>query len=261
MPEITEYASGSPSWADLLCNNGQVAKDFYAGLFGWTYDDHPAGPDMVYTMFSHNGVPVCASAEHGPGQDGIPPHWSVYVTVDDLGAAVDRARSAGGTIVMEPMDVLDVGRMAIVQDKEGAFLRLWYPLKHAGAGKMHEPGSIAWFELATTDTDSAGSFYGQVLGMEVAPDPDTPFEYTLFKIGDIAMAGMLKIEEDWGPVPPNWGIYIGVEDVDATVAQATALGGGVVVEPRDIPDFARFAVLRDAEGAVFSVIALNQWPA
>ena len=72
---------------------------------------------------------------------------------------------------------------------------------------------------------------------------------------------MLKIEEDWGPVPPNWGIYIGVDDVDATVEQATALGGGVVVEPRDIPDFARFAVLRDSEGAVFSVIALNEWPA
>lgn len=261
MPEITEYPSGSPSWADLLCKDGQAAKDFYGALFGWTYDDHPAGPDMVYTMFSHNGVPVCASAEPGPGQENLPPHWSVYVTVDDLESAVARARDAGGSILMEPFDVLDVGRMALIQDKEGAILRLWYPIQHAGAGKMHEPGAIAWFELATTDTDSAGSFYAHVLGAEVAPDPDTPFEYTLLKVSGTPVAGMLKIGEDWGPVPPNWGIYIGVDDVDATAAQATSLGGEVIAGPQDIPNFARFAVLRDAEGAVFSVIALNEWPA
>ena len=93
---------------------------------------------------------------------------------------------------MEPFDVMDVGRMAIVQDKEGAFLRLWYPLKHAGAGKMHEPGAIAWFELATTDTDSAGSFYAQVLGAEVAPDPDTPFD-KLFKVSGVQG----RYAQDW----------------------------------------------------------------
>lgn len=261
MPEITEYSSGSPSWADLLCKNGQAAKDFYSSLLGWTYDDHPAGPDMVYTMFSHDGVPVCASAEPGPGQESLPPHWSVYVTVDDLDAAVGRARDAGGTILMEPFDVLDVGRMSIIQDKEGAFLRLWYPLKHAGAGKMHEPGALTWFELATTDTESASSFYTQVLQAEAGPDPNTDFPYTLVKVAGIQVAGIIQIGEDWGPVPPNWGVYFGVDDVDAVAAKALELGGGVIVEPRDIEDFARFAVLRDAEGAVFNIISLNEWPA
>ena len=259
MPEITDYPPGSPSWADLLCKNGQAAKDFYTNLFGWTFDDHPAGPGMVYTMFSHDGVPVCASAEPGPGQEDLPPHWSVYVTVDDLEAAVNRARSAGGTVLFEPFDVMDVGRMAIIQDKEGAFLRLWYPIKHAGAGKMHEPGSLCWFELATTDADSATAFYSQVLQAEAGPDPNTDFPYTLVKVGGVQMAGIIQIGEDWGPVPPNWGVYFGVNDVDATVAKAQALGGGVIVEPRDIADFARFAVLRDAEGAVFNILRLNEW--
>ena len=259
MPEISEYPAGSPSWADLLCKHGQAAKDFYGDLFGWTYDDHPAGPDMVYTMFSHQGVPVCASAEPGPGQENLPPHWSVYVTVDDLEGAVDRVRSAGGTVLMEPFDVLDVGRMAIVQDKEGAFVRLWYPIKHAGAGKLNEPGAICWFELATTNPASAQAFYTQVLPWEAGPDPDAPFEYTLVKVAGNPAAGIIQIGEDWGPVPPNWGIYIGVNDVDATAAQARELGGSVIVEPRDIADFARFAVLQDAEGAVFNVIRLNEW--
>ena len=261
MPEITEYPPGSPSWADLLAHNGQAAKDFYTSLFGWTYDDHPAGDDMVYTMYSHNGVPVCASAQAGPGQESLPPHWSVYVTVDDLEAALERSDAAGGTTIFGPCDVLDVGRMAIIQDREGAFLRLWYPLKHAGAGKNNEPGAICWFELATTDPDSACDFYTRVLGVETEADPDTPFEYTLVKVAGNPAAGILKIGEDWGPVPPNWGIYIGVDDVDATVAKARELGGSAIVEPADIVDFARFSVLRDAEGAVFSVIHLNDWGA
>ena len=163
MPAITEYAPGSPSWADLLSHDGQAAKDFYTALFGWEFQDHPAGPDMTYTMYTHNGQAACASAEAGPGQENLPPHWSVYVTVDDLEAAVERAKAAGGTVVFDPMDVLDVGRMAIIQDKEGAFLRLWYPLKHAGAEVMHEPGALTWFELATTDPESAADFYQQVL--------------------------------------------------------------------------------------------------
>ena len=261
MPEITEYPSGSPSWADLLCKDGQVAKDFYGGLFGWTYDDHPAGPGMVYTMFRHNGVPVCASAEPGPGQENLPSHWSVYFTVDDLGAAVERAKNAGGTVLMEPFDVLDVGRMALIQDKEGAVLRLWYPIAHAGAGKMHEPGALCWFELATTDPDSASAFYTQLLPAEAGPDPNTDFPYTLVKVSGVQVAGIIQIGEDWGPVPPNWGVYFGVEDVDATVAKAQELGGGVIVEPRDIEDFARFAVLRDPDGAVFNILRLNEWPA
>ena len=260
MPEMTEYPSGSPSWADLLSHAGQAAKDFYTALFGWEYQDHPAGPDMTYTMYTHNGQAACASAEAGPGQENLPAHWSVYVTVDDLEAAAERAQAAGGTVVFGPMDVLDVGRMAIIQDKEGAFLRLWYPLKHAGAEVMHEPGALTWFELATTSPESASAFYDQVLWTQTIPDPDQPeFPYWLLQVAGKHAAGIIQIGEDWGPVPPNWGVYFGVSDVDATVAKAQELGGGVVVEARNIADFARFAVLRDAEGAVFNVISLNEW--
>ena len=261
MPAMTEYPSGSPSWADLLAHDGQKAKDFYTALFGWTYDDHPVGPEMVYTMYSHRGQAVCASAEPGPGQENLPPHWSVYVTVDDLEGALERAKAAGGTVVFAPCDVLDVGRMAIIQDPQGAYLRLWYPLKHAGASIINEPGALSWFELATTDRESAGAFYAAVLGVTAEQDPETDFDYTMLKVGERPAAGIIEIGEDWGPVPPNWGVYFGVGDVDVTVALALDLGGDVVVPPRDIGDFLRFAVLRDSEGAVFSVIRMTEWPA
>ncbi|MXZ92234.1 MAG: VOC family protein [Chloroflexi bacterium] len=265
MPEMTQYAPGTPSWADLLARDGQAAKDFYTALFGWTYDDHPAGPDMVYTMFSHNGMPACASAEAGPGQENLPPHWSVYVTVDDLEAAVERAQAAGGTVVFGPMDVTPtpdntVGRMAVIQDREGAFLRLWYPVAHTGAGVMMEPGALCWFELATTDPESAKDFYQQTLGVEINLDENMDeFSYWLMTVDDQMVGGMVQIGEDWGPVPPNWGVYFGVNDVEITVAKAQELGGSLVHGPADIADFARFAVLGDAEGAIFTVIKLNDW--
>ena len=260
MPETTSFPSGTPSWADHLSHNGQAAKDFYTSLFGWTYDDHPAGPDMVYTMFSHNGMAACASAEAGPGQENLPPHWSVYVTVDDLEAATERAKAAGGTVVFDPCDVMDVGRMAIIQDKEGAFLRLWYPLKHAGAGVMMEPGALCWFELATTDPESAGAFYKSVLQVDIDRDENVEeFPYWVLKVGDQMVGGIIQIGEDWGPVPPNWGVYFGVNDVDGIAGKAKDLGGSIIVEPRDLMDFARFAVLTDTEGAVFTVIRLNEW--
>ena len=260
MPETTSFPPGTPSWADHLSHNGQAAKDFYTSLFGWTYDDHPAGPDMVYTMFSHNGMAACASAEAGPGQENLPPHWSVYVTVDDLEAATERAKAAGGTVVFDPCDVMDVGRMAIIQDKEGAFLRLWYPLKHAGAGVMMEPGALCWFELATTDPESASAFYKSVLQMDIDRDENVEeFPYWVLKVGDQMVGGIIQIGEDWGSVPPNWGVYFGVNDVDMIAGKAKDLGGRIIVEPRDLMDFARFAVLTDTEGAVFTVIRLNEW--
>ena len=259
MPAMTSYPSGTPSWADLLAHDGQKAKDFYTGLLGWTYDDHPVDGNMVYTMYSHQGQAVCASAERGPGQENLPPHWSVYVTVDDLDAALARARQAGGTVIAEPFDVLDVGRMAIIQDPQGAYLRLWFPKGHAGASVMMEPGALCWFELATNDTEGAKAFYSATLQLDAIADPNATFPYTLLTRGEDHVAGIMEIGADWGPVPPNWGVYFGVNDLEATVAKAQELGGGVVVAPMDIADFARFAVLRDSEGAVFSVIKLNAW--
>jgi predicted enzyme related to lactoylglutathione lyase len=261
MPEVTNYASGCPSWADLLSHDGEASKNFYTNLFGWTFDDHPIDENAVYTMYSHRGKAVCAAAVANPGseQENLPAHWSVYVTVDDLEAATERARAAGGAVIAEPFDVMDVGRMSIIQDRQGAFLRLWFPKLHAGAEIIGEPNALSWFELATTDTESASDFYRQVLQAEVAPDPDTPFPYTLVTVAGEPAAGIIEIGEDWGPVPPNWGVYFGVDDVNATVARAQELGGGVIVEATDLPDFARFAVLRDSEGAVFAIIRLNAW--
>ena len=125
---------------------------------------------------------------------------------------------------------------------------------------MMEPGALCWFELATTDPESAGAFYKSVLQVDIDRDENVEeFPYWVLKVGDQMVGGIIQIGEDWGPVPPNWGVYFGVNDVDGIAGKAKDLGGSIIVEPRDLMDFARFAVLTDTEGAVFTVIRLNEW--
>ncbi len=122
MPRVANYAAGTPSWADLLCHDGHGAKDFYCCLFGWEYEDNPVDENMMYTIITQGGLPVCASEEAWPGteQENLPAHWSVYVTVDDLEGTTERTRDAGGTVIAEPFDVFDVGRMSLIQDPQKA---------------------------------------------------------------------------------------------------------------------------------------------
>ena len=89
--------------------------------------------------------------------EGQPPAWTTYVSVEDADASIDKVKAAGGTVFVEPMDVLDVGRMAVFADPTGAAAAVWQPRRHIGAGLVNEPGALAWNELTTRDTAAAKS--------------------------------------------------------------------------------------------------------
>lgn len=152
--------------------------------------------------------------------------------------------------------MFDAGRMAVIQDPQGAVFSVWQPNQHIGSQLMQEPGTITWVELKTTNTDQAGEFYQKVLPVETGPMAGGSIPYTIVKVGGVEVAGMMNIS-DMGPevaeVPPNWSIYFGTSDADGTVEKAKSLGGTVVVPPMDIPNIGRFAVLQDPQGAVFEV--------
>jgi len=257
MSEFTSYAPGTPSWIDLATTDPDGAKTFYAGIFGWTVVDVPTGAG-VYTMFMLKGKPV--AAVFGIGEDmaarGVPPHWVTYMAVDDVDEAAARVTSAGGTVVQAPRDVMDSGRMAMALDPTGASFALWQAGAHFGSAFANEHGSFTWNELQTNDPDRAAAFYAAVLGWEAeSAEMPTGITYTSFKVGDRAVAGMMAIQPEWGPVPPNWGVYLAVDDCDDAVAKALELGGVVEMSPSDIPDVGRFALLKDPQGAYFYVLA------
>jgi predicted enzyme related to lactoylglutathione lyase len=180
--------------------------------------------------------------------------WSTYVTVDDVDATVEAVSGAGGQVLMEPMDVLDVGRMAVFADAAGAAFSAWQAKTHTGAGLVNEAGTLSWNELMTTDVEGAKTFYQAVFGWgSITHEGEMP--YTEFKLDDRSIAGMMeKPPMVPAEVPPNWSVYFSVDDTDAAVAKVTELGGSVIMPATDIEP-GRFAVLSDPAGAVFNVIA------
>ena len=259
MPQVDSHSHGHPSWADLATTDQDAAKSFYGSLFGWTYQDNPMGEGVTYSMAQYKDQFVSAiyAQREEMGQSGMPPMWSAYVTVDDVDARAAAVAPAGGTLMGEPFDVFDSGRMALVQDPSGAMIAFWQPKAHIGAGLIGETGSMVWTELASTDASAAGQFYADVLGWEVnKAEMDIGMDYSMVKLNgaDVAV-GIYQITDDMPGMPSHWAVYWAVEDCDATVEQAKSMGASAMVEPTDIPP-GRFAVLRDPQGASFAIIAL-----
>ena len=254
MPEVTSHAHGTPSWADLATTNESLALSFYRELFGWIDEPQPMGENSYYHMQKLNGLEAAAIYQQmeEESNQGIPSHWTVYFTVDDADAAAGKAAELGGTVLMGPMDVFEAGRMALVQDPQGAVFSVWQPKQHIGARVKDDPGAMPWNELLTTDPDASTEFYGALFGMERVDTTDMG-GYILLRVQGTEVAGLMKITEDMGPVPPCWTVYFAVEDVSGAVADAQEMGAEVVVPATDIPEVGRFAALTDPMGAHFSI--------
>jgi uncharacterized protein len=251
MGERTRYEPGTFSWVDLSTNDQDAAKAFYAGLFGWDYEDNPMGDGMVYTMARLGGHNVAAIFT---GEE--PPHWNCYVTVEDADASAQRARDLGATLLVEPMDVFDAGRNAVLQDPQGAALSLWQPRANVGAGLVNEIGALCWNDLLTPDVEGSIAFYTALLRWSIQEVPGSDGQYYGVLNGENRNGGIM-------PMPPGghpaWNLYFATADTDATVEKAQELGGELVMGPMDVPA-SRFAILRDPQGAVFSVGAGDMDP-
>ncbi|HET7462219.1 MAG TPA: VOC family protein [Longimicrobium sp.] len=256
MTSPTTHAPGTFCWLDLGAHDPQAARRFYTALFGWEADDNQYGPAEgdVYTMYRLDGKDVAASYGMDPNQKtmGIPSAWLCYVAVENADASAARAKELGATLMAEPFDVMEVGRMALVQDPTGALFALWQAARHTGFGVRGEPGSAGWFELATTDAARATSFYQELFGwtgqtMNAAGGMD----YTVFSGSTGMIGGMYQIGPQQAGMPPCWMPYFVVENTDAAADKAKTLGAEVMHGPMDIPGIGRFALLRDVQGAMF----------
>jgi uncharacterized protein len=260
MPERTSYIQGTPNWVDLQTTDQDAAKAFYAGLFGWTYDDQPMPQGPVYSMAMLDGHPVAAIASQSPemAAAGVPPMWNTYIAVDSVDEAVGKVEAAGGKVAMAPFDIMDAGRMAFVTDPAGAPVALWQANQHIGATLVNEPGTLTWNELITADP-AAVAFYTAVLGLTTSTmDMGEGGVYTLFEAGGQQVGGSMA--PPMPGIPNHWQVYFAVADADATAARAAELGGAVPVPPFDSP-VGRMAVIGDPQGAVFSIIKLADQPA
>jgi uncharacterized protein len=244
---------GTPTWVDLGSPNVDASRQFYAQLFGWTADVSDDPQFGGYTTFKKDGKAVAGA---GPlSDDGQTPAWSTYLATDNADAVAAKVEENGGTVVIQPMDVGEQGRMAAFTDPDSAPFAVWQAGKNPGAQLNNAPGSLSWNELTTRDPAGAKRFYGAVFGWDAADSPDGDNKYTMWRLGGRPIGGLIPMTREAFPADslPLWMVYFAVEDCDATAARAAELGGRVAVAPMDNPQ-GRFAVLTDPQGAVFSVI-------
>ena len=256
MAERTQYAPGTFSWTDLATTDQDGAKQFYSGLFGWDAVDNPVGEGMVYSMMQIGGKDVAAISLQMQAQRdaGAPPAWNSYVTVESADESAERATKLGANVMAPPFDVMDVGRMAVVQDPQGAFFMLWEPKLHFGASLVNEPGALAWNELATVDLDGSANFYRELFGWDVSPMEGMSMPYMVITTAAGSSNGGMRAAQE--NEPSYWLVYFGTGDIDATTAKATGSGGTALVPPMDI-GIGKIAVLQDPQGAVFALFAGN----
>ncbi len=247
MAKFEKYAQGTPSYVELVTPDQAAAKQFYGPLFGWELEDVPMGDMGYYVAVAKEGDAVAGISGQMPGMEGHPAFWGVYLAVDDVDATTAKVADAGGKVDAEPFDVMDMGRMASIQDPTGARVNLWQAETAIGTERATEPGTPGWNELITPDVATATKFYTDVLGvgweqqsMEGGPD------YTCLMVDGRQVGGaMPPMMED---VPPHWNVYFYVESVDDTVAKSTELGGSVIAPAFDVPTVGRIAVLGGPAG-------------
>ena len=250
----TAWANGTPCWVDLGVPDIAKASAFYAALFGW--EAQPGPPEAGgYTVCRKDGRQV---AGIGPnmGPAGSPSAWTTYLAADDAAETAAKIKTAGGQIVMGPMDVMDQGRMAIAADPAGATFGLWQARAHTGVQLANEPGSLSWNENLSRDLDRNKSFYHEVFGYEYGDIGDAGFRYSTLKIDGTEVGGIGELDSGFpAEVPAHWSVYFAVEDTDAAVASVDALGGATLRPAWDTP-YGRMAMVADNHGASFSLISI-----
>ncbi|HVQ57877.1 MAG TPA: VOC family protein [Solirubrobacterales bacterium] len=255
MSEKTSYVPGTPSWVELGTPDMEATIGFYKDLFGWEIPEQPNSAQLGgYRRAKLRGKDVAGVSPLQ--QEGQPPVWSTYVSVADADATVETVKDAGGQVIVEPLDVAGLGKMAVFTDPTSAVCGIWEPGTFAGAELVNEFGAFSWNELHTRDVAAAKEFYGAVFGWTVEEqDMGEMGTYRIWKRGEEMMGGMLDMTgmEIPAEVPPHWLVYFTVEDADGSVEKVKGLGGGVLHEAVDIP-IGRFAILHDQFGAAFAVM-------
>lgn len=257
MSERDSYGPGEFCWVDVSVPDTAAGAAFYKRLMGWDWEQ--GGPETGgYGTLTQRGRTVAGIVP--TMEEGQPPAWSSYVSVADADATAKAVTDAGGSLVVEPMDVMTLGRMAFCQDPQGAAFGLWQPGDHKGAELVNEPGSWTWNQLATTDVKAAERFYGEVFGWSLAaPELDGGAEgyFNWAMEGSRwpeGIGGAMPIEGNLPEgTPPFWLVNLAVPDIAAAMETTEGAGGKALTGVIETP-VGKLAGLLDPQGAFFSGI-------
>ncbi|MGA5556220.1 VOC family protein [Streptomyces lavendulocolor] len=252
MTEATRHEPGTPCWVSLMAHRLDATQEFYGELFGWQFEPGPQqlGP---YVRGLLDGREVAGIGQL-PADRDLPTAWTTYLASNDAGGTAEAVRCSGGTVAVGPITAADAGRLVICSDPTGAVFGVWQAAAHLGAGIVGVPGTPAWNELLTQETESVGKFYKTVFGYELDPVVSADLDLVMLKVGDRPVASLhgvgASLPRDRGA---HWMTWFEVADTDAAARRVAELGGQVLQPPRDDPA-GRLATVADPEGAVFTIV-------
>jgi predicted enzyme related to lactoylglutathione lyase len=251
MPTALRKA-GEFCWINMLTPRPAEAMEFFAAVLGWAYFEIPGighgirvgGRDIggLFDLYGANTPP------------GLPPSIGVMVKVDSADVACAKVAALGG-MAKPAFDVGEQGRMAVCFDPNGAEFDVWEPKAMAGSDadrSLH--GAPSWTENLTSDVPRAAAFYAGVFGWTSKAKPMPGFDYMVFELDGVDVAGMMPIPPGKECVKPHWGTYFTVDDADEAAREATEPGGTLFVPPMDIPGIGRFCGIESPQGVKFYAI-------
>lgn len=243
---VTSYPEGTFSWIDATSRDAAASKKFYMEVMKWDVEDIPIGDDRYYHMFSIEGLDIAGLSQMRPEDPQI---WSSYIAVDNVDSMVDKVKTAGGTVVMDPMDVFNAGRMLVIQDPTGAYVTLWQAKERLGAQLVNHPGSLTWNELHTAgDVETAKAFFNALLGWEYQQVEGS--DYWLILNKGRMNGGIMQGTDN---MPSYWLVYLAVENLAETL-QAVEANGGKVLKDLGNTGSGDVAIIEDPGGAVCALI-------
>ncbi|MFJ5546969.1 VOC family protein [Streptomyces sp. NPDC093225] len=253
---MTDFPEGAPCWADAMFADLEGAKSFYGDVLGWTFGES-ASEYGNYTQAYSDGKAVAAIVPPMPGSEGHSA-WCLYLSSRDVNATAEKVKAAGGTLLMEPMQVGSFGSMMLATEPGGAVFGAWQSGDHKGFEKTGEPGSFAWAEFFSREPARTDDFLRAVFPYHAKKIDDPGMDYKVFDLGgEMPVLGRMQMGDDFPPQVPSYVcVYFAVDDCDAAVKRATDRGATLQFGPMGSP-FGRFAALTDPQGANFSVIDMT----
>jgi predicted enzyme related to lactoylglutathione lyase len=253
---MAESVRGRVLWYELLTTDMKAAEKFYAAVVGWTVAPFEGSP-QPYDLWMRGGDQPVGGVMTIPAGMNFPPHWEMYVGVDKLEDAIAKIEQLGGQSLGPLIEVPNVGRMRTMTDPQGAVFAIYQPTSAPAAAET-EPavGGGSWHELMTTDAEAALKFYTDLFGWTPteAMDMGPMGKYHMFK-RSFPLGGMMNKSKEMAQVPPNWGLYFRVNEINAATDRVKSNGGQILNGPMEVPGGDMIVNCMDPQGAAFSLHA------
>lgn len=253
---------GTPIWYELMTKDPAGAKAFYDEVIGWSIADKSDYPGQDYRMIDTGGgdfvggvLPLTQEMRDG----GAFPTWLFYIGVDDVDATAAKIKELGGAVHMDPFDIPEVGRIAMVGDPQGNpfYIMRGSSPEASTAWTMDGMGKCNWNELATRDQAAGNAFYAEVFGWTypdkmVIPEEMGGGEYVFVDVAGQMIGATMTTS---GEPLAGWLFYFRAPDIEAAAAKVKAGGGKIEQEPMEVPGGSMIIVATDPEGVRFGVVA------